>query len=186
MRALSTQEQRTVRIGIAIVVAYLVLFYGGRGFTKLERDRAAYFQLRGQAQALAQQVNSAAKRGRQVDDLKRQFQMEPDRLSRVTLAAETSAALQKAAQQGGLQLGPVRESSGRSSVRELTSMQLEGSGPVGAVLSFVSRLQTLGYPVVVDSVQLTPDTAKPGTLKLNLTITILDYEQWKTTEGRHA
>ena len=68
-------------------------------------------------------------------------------------------------------------------------------------MGFLHRLQTLGYPLVVDALQLTPDTPKPGApsgmqpgvqpgmqpgmLKMSLTIVILNFDQWKE-EKPHA
>ena len=74
---------------------------------------------------------------------------------------------------------------GRSSAKELASIQLEGVGPVPAIMGFLHQLGSLGYPLVVDAVQLTPET-KPGSLKMNLTIVILDFEQFKTEEAPRA
>jgi hypothetical protein len=104
----------------------------------------------------------------------------------VSLVAEASAAIQKAASSGGIQLGPIRESPARTSSKELASMQLEGTGPIPAAMGLLHRLQSLGYPLIVDSVQITPDATKPGMVKLNLTIIILDFEQWKTEELPNA
>jgi hypothetical protein len=47
-------------------------------------------------------------------------------------------------------------------------------------------LETLGYPLILDSVQINPDATKPGMVKLNLTIVILDFEQWKNEEMRNV
>jgi len=99
--------------------------------------------------------------------------------------ADASAAIQKAAQSGKVQLGPIRETPGRSSAKELASIQLEGVGPVPAIMGFLHQLGSLGYPLVVDAVQLTPEN-KPGSLKMNLTIVILDFEQWKKDEVPNA
>jgi len=69
----------------------------------------------------------------------------PAKLSKPTLVADASAAIQKAATSGGVQLGPIRESAARPSAKELAAMQLEGLGPIPALLSFLYRLETLGY-----------------------------------------
>ena len=105
--------------------------------------------------------------------------MDPGKLSKASLVAEASAAIQKAARNGGVQIGPVRESPARTSATELTSMQLEGVGPVPAVMTLLHRLETVGFPLIVDSVQINPEPSRPGTLKLSLTIVILDFDQWK-------
>ena len=112
--------------------------------------------------------------------------MEPQKLAKATLVAQASAAIQNAAKGGAIQLGPLRESSGRASAKELASIQLEGSGPVPAVLSFLHQLETLGFPLLVDALQMTPDTTKPGQLKVTMTIVILDFDQWKDSEVPRA
>jgi hypothetical protein len=157
-----------------------------RGWKHLEQRRAEYQRLVQQAQQLKLELLPYEKRSLMVQRLRESFQIKPALLSKATLVAEASAAIQKAASAGGVQLGPVRESSARTSGKELVSMQLEGAGPVPAVMSLVYRLQTLGIPIVLDSVQLNADPAKPGTVKLTATIVILDYEQWKNPEARHA
>ena len=114
------------------------------------------------------------------------FQMDPTRLTRATVVAEASAAIQKAAMSGGIQLGPIRESPARSAAKELTSIQLDGSGQVQAIMSFLNRFESLGYPLILDSVQIMPDAQKPSMVKVHLTIVIMDFEQWKAEEHPHA
>ena len=46
-------------------------------------------------------------------------------------------------------------------------------------------MQTLGYPLIIDSVQMTTDN-RPGMVKLSLTIVILNFEKWKNPEATHA
>ena len=65
-------------------------------------------------------------------------------------------------------------------------MQLEGTGPVAAIMGFLHSVTTLGYPIVLDSVQITSDPTKPGAIKVSLTIVILDFEQWKKEEAPRA
>ena len=64
-------------------------------------------------------------------------------------------------------------------------MQMEGTGPVPAVMGLLSRLESVGFPLVIDAVQLTPDM-RPGQLKVNLTILILDFDQWTKEGAPHA
>ena len=52
-------------------------------------------------------------------------------------------------------------------------------------MAFLNQLEGVGYPVIIDSVQLTPDM-RPGQLKLSLTLVILDFEQWKKEAVPHA
>jgi hypothetical protein len=107
-------------------------------------------------------------------------------LKRASVVAEASSAIQKAAQGSGFQLGPIRESPLHSAGKELATIQFEGSGPTKAAVGLLHRLETLGYPLVVDSAQFSADPMRPGNLKLKLTVVILDFEQWKKEEPPHA
>ena len=186
MRALTPDERRTIRVGFGLLLIYLVLFYGVRGWRQLETQRTEYQRLVDQARQLKWELQPYEKKALMVQKLREMYQLQPALLSKATLVADASAAIQKAAAAGGVQLGPVRESSARSSSKELVSMQLEGAGPVAAIMGLLHHVQTLGFPIVLDSLQLNSDPAKPGTLKMTVTIVILDYDQWKTTEARHA
>jgi hypothetical protein len=114
------------------------------------------------------------------------FHLDPAKLSKASVVAGASDAIQKAAASGGVQLGPIRESHGRSSAKELASMQLEGNGALPKVMALLHQLESLGYPVIVDSVQITPNAMKPGMVKVTLTILIMDFEAWKIKESPNA
>ncbi|MEI9863343.1 MAG: hypothetical protein WDN00_02050 [Limisphaerales bacterium] len=51
-------------------------------------------------------------------------------------------------------------------------------------LAFLASLNSIGFPLVVDSVQLITNNTPPGRVKMNLTIIILDFSQQK--EVPHA
>ena len=183
MRALNDHEKRTIRRAAVGILIYLVLFYGLRGFSKLESARSDYQKLVRDAQRIRLELQPYENKALLIEKLRQGLQMDLAKLSKATLVAETSAAIQKAAQSGGIQLGPIRESPARTSAKELTSMQLEGVGQVPAVLALLHRLETLGYPLLIDSVQITPEAAKPGMVKVSLTVIILDYDQWKNEKA---
>lgn len=186
MRTLTPHEQRTVRIAVAGIAVYLVLFFGARAWKYLEARRSGYRQLVSEAQALKQELKPYETRIKVVTKLMEKFQMDPAKLTKASVVAGASAAIQKAATSGGVQLGPLRESPAKSSAKELASMQLEGSGPVPAVMALLHRLESIGYPLILDSVQLTPEPMKPSMIKLNLTIIILDFDQWKNGDAPNA
>jgi hypothetical protein len=186
MQTLTNRDKRTIRIAAVIISIYLILFFGVSGWKRLETRRSEYQQLIKEAQSLRQQLRPYENKALLAEKLKEAFHIDLSKLSKASLVGEASAAIQKAAQSGGVQLGPIRESPARSSAKELASMQLEGIGPVPAVMTLLHRLETLGYPLIVDSIQITPEVTKPGMVKLNLTIVILDYEQWKPEEKRNA
>jgi hypothetical protein len=181
-RALTDQEKRTIRIGAALAALYLALFFG-KSVWKPFAARAADYQAQvAQARSMRQVVESYQDKVLVVKKLMEDFHMDPATLQRATLVAETSAAIQKAANADGLQTGPIREASGRSSAKEAATIQFEGSGPVPAVLALLHNLQTLGFPVVIDTLQLSADPKNPIALKVSMTILVLDFEAWKKKE----
>src|SRR4051812_42662094 len=140
MPALSDREKRTIRLGGIAVAIYLVLFFGVRGWKHLEASRSEYQQLLGEAQRIRRELQPYENRVLLAEKLKQSFHMDPQKLSRASLMAEASGAIQKAAAGGGVQLGPMRESAARPSAKELGSMQLEGVGQVAALMTFLHRL----------------------------------------------
>jgi hypothetical protein len=185
MRTLTPHEKRTVRFGAAAIFIYLLLFGGFQIWKYFAKTRADYQQLLSQADRLKQEVRLYDDRVLILKKLMESLRMDPAKLSRTSVVAEASSAIQKAAMSGGVQVGPVRESPARPSSKELASVQMEGTGPVPAVMGLLSRLESVGFPLVIDAVQLTPDM-RPGQLKVNLTILILDFDQWTKEGAPHA
>ena len=176
MSRISQRDQRILRYAGIVIAAYLILFYGRQ---ILEKQRAEYRKLVTQAQNLRQQNLPYASRAETVQKLMNDFRLDPARLKRNAVVGEASAAIQSEAKAGGVLLGPIRESPTKGSGKELATVQMEGAGPVPAVLKFLGSLNQIGYPVVIDSVSLTADNTKPGQTKMSLTLIILDFEQWK-------
>ena len=185
MRTLTPHEKRTVRLGAAAIVIYLLFFGGLQVWKYFARCRADYLQLVSQADRVKQEVQLYDDRVLALKKLMASLRLDPARLSRTSLVAEASLAIQKTAMSGGVQVGPVRESPPRPSSKELASVQMEGIGPVPAVMGLLNRLESVGFPLIIDSVQLTPAMG-PGQLKVNLTILILDFEQWTKEGSPHA
>ncbi len=186
MRSLSPQENRTIRIAGTLLAIYLVLFYGVRGWKHLEARRNDYQKLVQDAQTLKQELRPYENKALLIEDLKQRYHLDFTKLSKTTLVAQASAAIQQAAQGGGVQLGPLRETSARASAKELASMQLEAMGPVPALSTFLHRLETLGYPLIIDALQITAEPSRPGMIKINVTLVILDYDQFKAEDAHHA
>jgi hypothetical protein len=178
MRTLTDREKRTVRFGAAAMGIYLALFCGWKAWSFLEAKRLGYQKLVKQARELKHKVEPYGARVQTITNLMDRFRLDPATLPKKTLLAEASAAIQKAAAGSGIQVGPVREPPRRAASRELT-LQFEGVGPVAAVIGLLNRMESVGFPLIIDEVQLTPETARPGQMKFNLTILILDFEQWK-------
>jgi hypothetical protein len=182
-RPLSDHEKRTIRVGAILVAVYLALFFGRPVWKHFAARTAAYQAQVAQARSMRQVIESYQDKVLVVKKMMEDFHLDPAALKRATLVAETSAAIQKAASAGGMETGPIRESSGRSSAKEAATIQFEGSGPAPAVLALLHNLQTLGFPVVIDTLQLNADPRNPAALKVSMTILVLDFEAWKKKEG---
>jgi hypothetical protein len=185
MRALTDYEKRSIRRATIGIAVYLVLFGGFKTWQYLHHRRAEYVQLVADANALKLKVQTYQQRAEVVKRLMEDYHLDPAKLSRETIVAEASSAIQKAAVGSGVQFAAVRESASRGNGDEIVSMQFEGSGQVAAVTGFLNRMLTLGYPLIIDSVQMTTGP-QPGVMKLSLSIVILNYENWKNPEAIHA
>jgi hypothetical protein len=179
MRTLTQREKRTVRLGGAAIAIYLLLFCCVQGWKFLAKKHSDYQQLLTEARDLRRKVDLYQSKVQHIQKLMEAFHMDPAKLTRATVLAQASAAIQTAALGGGVQIGPVRESPARPSSKELGSIQLEAAGPAPALLKFVQQTHSLGYPLVIDSMQIGSEPARPGQVKINLTFLILDFEQWK-------
>src|SRR5436190_1170700 len=173
MRALAKTEKRTIRIAALVLGAYFVFFAGQKVWKFVGSRRAEYAKLVQEADKLRIELRPYRDKVLVAKKLMEGFHMDPARLSRSSVVADASAAILKAATTGGVQLGPIRESAARQSGKELSSMQLDCTGPVQALLAFVHRFESIGYPILVDSVQFSSDPSKPGALKLHLNLVIL-------------
>jgi hypothetical protein len=179
MRTLTQREQRTIRLGALVLGAYLILFCAVQGWRFVDKKHSEYQQLLTEAQTLRRKVELYQSKGQHIRKLMESFQMDPAKLARPSVLGQASAAIQRAAQGGGVQIGPIRESPARPSSKELGSIQLEAFGPAPALLKFVQQTDALGYPLIIDSLQFSSEPARPGQVKASLTIVILDFDQWK-------
>lgn len=179
MRTLTPHEKRTIRIGGALIAIYLLLFGGARVWSFLEKKRTVYASLVREAQSLADEIQAYQAKADSAQKLMEAFKLDPAKLKKSTAVAEASAAIQKAAMAGGVAVSSVRESPARPANKELATMQFEAMGQVPAVTALLNRLESVGYPLLIETIQMTPMPMPPGQVKLSLTIVILDFEQWK-------
>ena|SRR5436190_2395951 len=186
MRTLTDREKRTVRLGATAIGAYLVLFGGMQTAKFFERKRGEYQKLVNEAQSLKREIQMYEDKAIALKKLMDNFNLDPARLSRTTAVAEASAAIQRTAAASGIQVGPVRETPARPSSKELGTIQLETTGPVPSLTSLLGRLEAVGYPLIVESVQIAAEPTRPGQVKMSLTILVLDFDQWKKGEGPNA
>ncbi|HEY4414294.1 MAG TPA: hypothetical protein VGO57_01270 [Verrucomicrobiae bacterium] len=175
---MSERDQRILRYGSIAVAIYLILFFG-RQF--LEKQRTDYRKLVTQAQDLREQNQPYADRIALVKKMMDDYNLDPAKLRKASVVAEASAAIQNSARTGGVGLGPIRESATSGTSKQVATIQIEGSGSVASVLGFMSNLDRIGFPLVIDSAQITAGNNQPGQIKVALTIVILDFDQWKGT-----
>ncbi|MGO8766610.1 MAG: hypothetical protein ACLQSR_15920 [Limisphaerales bacterium] len=186
MHALSTSEKRTIRYATIGISIYLALFGGFKVWNFFAHRRAGYLQMVAEARQLKIETILDADHAVVVKKLMVEFQLDPAKLSTNSVVAAASAAIQKAAMSGGVTPGPIRESPENASGKELATIDFEGSGTVAAVISLVHRLPLLGYPLLIDSLQIAGDPARPDQIKLSVKIIVLNFEYWKKTEAPHA
>lgn len=152
----------------------------------LHHQRVEYAKLVDDARQWKLKIEKYKQRADVAKSMMDSYHLDPAKLSRETIVGEASSAIQKAAAGNGVQVGAVRETASRGNGDEIATMQVEASGQVAAVTGMLHRMQTLGYPLLIDSVQISSDAARPGMMKLTLTIVILNYENWKNPEATHA
>ena len=186
MRNLTPREQHLIRYGSIGLAIYLVLFFGFHVWRMFEKKRADYKDLVAQARSLKSEIEAYQTRVLVAEKLMKEYQVDPAKLSEASVVAQASAAIQTEASADGVGLGTVRESPAPTIGLEMASIHIEGSGQVPAMLKLLDRLQRLGYPLIIDSVQITSEPTQPGRLKFDMTISILDFDQWKNQEAAHA
>ena len=174
MRPLTQKEKRTVRLGAIVLGAYLVLFYGSRGVLFLEGVRSEAQDRFRAAELLKSEADLEETRHLRAEKLASELRIDLAGLKEDTVVGEASAAVQKAAQEQGLQLGPTKETRKRSTERELGTIQIDGQGGVTSAAQFISGLGTIGYPLVVDSISLKAGQG-PGQVTFSLTISVLNF-----------
>jgi hypothetical protein len=183
---MTSKEKRTVRLAMSGIAVYLALFFGFKAWKFGAAKRAEYRQLYVEAQGLKAEVKRYDDKIAVVKNLMQDFHMDPTTFTRPNVVAEASAAIQKAALGSGFQLGPIRETATRTSGKELGSIQFEGTGPLKGAMGLLNTLKTLGYPLIIDSMQIAGDPMRPEQMKLKLVIVVLDFDQWKTEGTPHA
>jgi hypothetical protein len=181
-RQLTLKEKRTIRIAAVCLAIYLAMLYGPGARNFFGARREAYDQLVQQARDLRDVIKPYEEKIATATNLMDHFRMDPAKLRRASVMAEASAAIQQAAASGGVGVGPIRETQGRPSAKEAGAIQFEGSGPIAAVMGLLHNLDHIGFPLIIDTIQITSDPRMPNGIKVNLTIVVLDFDAWKPKE----
>lgn len=182
MRALTSGEKRTIRRAGILVGAYLLVFYGLKSWRFLEGKLKAHEERSSQADLLKLEFSREQVKAERLRKLRESSRIDLKRLEMEGVVGPASAAIQKAAQSQGIQLGPSREAPGRPAARELAMIQIEGQGTVLGVVQFLHSLGSLGFPLAIEGVHLKTAGMKPGQVHLSLSLALLDYKAWKSPE----
>lgn len=182
---LAPGEKRTVRYGAAVVAAALALLCLVKVLKFFGHQRAVYVQMVTEARQLRAESHLDADDAAVIQKIMTDFQCDPATLSTNSAVAGASAALQNAASSGGVKPGAIHESPG-DGAESLATIQFEGSGDIPSVMALLHRIPLLGYPLVIQSLQLNSDPQRPGHLKLDMTINVLNFESWKEKGAPHA
>src|SRR4029077_19129693 len=97
MNSISDRDKRTLRLAVMVIAIYLVLFFGFRGWKHFESGHSRYEQLTQEAERLKREVQPYENKSLLVQKLKGTLHLDPAKLSKATVVAEASAAIQKAA-----------------------------------------------------------------------------------------
>jgi len=144
------------------VGAYLAVFCAYQVARFASRQRSEYRLLQADARAIKERAKLYEDRVSVIKKLMEGFQMDPMRLSRTTVVAQANAAIQRTAMVSGIAVGIVRESQGQAARKELAIIQLEAQGPAPGLLKFLHQMDSVGYPILIDSLQVGSDSASPG------------------------
>jgi hypothetical protein len=178
-RELTAREKRTVRAGIALVGAYLILLYGFKGWRWLEEKRAGYAALATEANLVKEQLLTERFKAERLRKLRNELRIDLGSLREESIVGEARGAIQAAAQSSGVQIISSKETPGRASGKELASFQIEAVAPLPAAIQLLKNLRSTGYPVVVDRVQFQRAGMQPGQVKLSLAAAVLSFKEWK-------
>lgn len=186
MKKLTARDRRTLRIASVLIVAYLMIFYGSKGWETLRSMEDRYEQKRIEAEQLTVRLLQEMKKQKEVRAFRESIGIDLTRLDDETLVGETRVAIQAIAGAHGIGLGPSKEAPARSGAAELAVIQLEGQGTVLGISKFVHGLPLLGYPVAIERLTFRPDPAKPGHMSFTLSVVILSVKAWKSGEKKVA
>lgn len=185
-RTLTASEKRTIRYGAMVILIFLALFGGLKVCKFIAGLRTHYQAMVAEARQLRMDAALDADEAAAVKKMMTDFHLDPATLSTNSAVAEANAAIQQAAKTGGVQIEAIHESTGGSSAKELGTIQFQGSGQSPSVVTLIRQLPLLGSPLVIRSLQLTADPMRPGQMKLNVTVVVLNFDDWKKGGAPHA
>ena len=185
VKKFNPREKRTLRRASGLLIVYLVAFFGWKVLGFLETKRGDYAEAKLSLLNVTSDILREQEKAKRLERLKENFKFDPKELSAETAVGEARAKIMHAAATCGVGVTKSREIQMQVSTKELGTIQIDGSGATLAVLRLLHGLKGLGYPLLIDRLQLDPMPKKPGIVHLALTVTLLNFEGWKPEEA-HA
>jgi hypothetical protein len=183
VRKLTARERRLIRFSALGLGLYLIAYLGFAAFRGLEELRAEHGALRRYVQSSDERLARALVEQQRLARLRRQCPLALERLDQKTVVGDARVALEQAAKSCGVSLATVRETPGRLRALEHTVFQVSGGGKDQNVVRFVDRMHRLGYPFVLDNVQVKAAKA-PGQVTFSFSAALLDFARWSGEEAR--
>ena len=182
MRKLNPNEKRTLRVASGFLITYLVVFFGWKVLGFLETKRSEYAETKLSLLNLTNDILREQEKAKRLERLKESFKFDPKELRAETAVGQARAKILHAATTCSVAVTKSREIQMQASTKELGTIQIDGSGATSAVVRLLHGLKSLGYPLLIDRLRLDPMPKKPGTVRLALTVTVLNFAGWKTEE----
>ncbi len=186
LESLSEKDRKTLRYGAVIIVVYLSLFYGRSILAAFESSRVAYFEQLEQAEDLEEIFRSYENKVLKIEKYRDQYHLNVRALSNTNLVGNAGRALQELVKQSKFKIGQVRETLASGGSANAATFQVEGSGPLKSLMPLLHRLQSTGYPMIIDTISIRTDEKKRGNVQWSATIVVLDYRKWKAKGGNRA
>lgn len=176
---MNDREKRLVIITAIGLSVYLILFFGKDFIGGLEKNRIDYLKMEKSVKEGVVKLRPYSDRSLLLEKLRQKMNLEVRNQDPEKLVALTSLAIQQTAKTSGINIGPLRESRGTG----ISSLKFEANGKYESMVKFMRGIATSGYPVIIDSMQMNMDPSKKGTVKLNLSIGIIDFNKYKAGGG---
>lgn len=180
---MTDHDKKVIRFACIGLIAYLAIFYGRGAFSGLEAKRAAYMNARNEAKEFHKKLKPYETQLLLLEKLRKDRQINLEELNSDTLVADASTAIQIAANQCGVALGPLQETPSRGDASTLTMFRLSGEGPIDGVVNLIYTLRRIGFPLIIDSLNLDGGEFGGDTQKFDLELRIIDYNNWQPQTG---
>ncbi len=179
MAKLNAREQRIVKWALVLVPLYLLLFYGLAGVRALEEQRKEFGNIQLEAEEVELRITKEAKKYKRLKRMREEWSLHLKELNTATLVTSAREAVQSAASKCGVGLGNSQEMGRGNNNDLLRVIQMQGSGKTEAVLRFLYLCPRLGYPLLLDNLQIKGVPGKPGRLTLTFSLAIVNTDRWK-------